>query len=184
MRKTIILALSLFLAVLMGGVGDSFAQGTNCSEDSLSKNNKGKYLTTLSGRLFETLAGDYIDAMLWLPVSSLMICGPRHLSHKGKRYSIYKVINTDDGEAVDAFLVNGGKSSGAYQGDCYEATIRKPSPFMGNSDEIFVLSDGSIWEVKYEYSYMYAYHPTVIACPNRGYVIVNGKKLNATIVKR
>lgn len=66
----------LTIAVLFGGMNISFAQWTNCVEDSLSTNNNGKFLMTLSGRLFETLAGDSIDAMLWLPVSILLFCGP------------------------------------------------------------------------------------------------------------
>lgn len=61
---------------------------------------------------------------------------------------------------------------------CYEDTIMKPTPFMGNNDEIFVLSDGSIWEVKFEYEYMYEYYPSVIVCPDRGFIIVDDTKLN------
>jgi len=38
--------------------------------------------------------------------------------------------------------------------DCYESTIMSPTPFMVNDDEIFKLSDGSIWKVKYEYEYL------------------------------
>jgi len=49
---------------------------------------------------------------------------------------------------------------------------------MGNNDEIFKLSDGSIWQVKYEYSYLYAYTPTVIICRGQGKLAVNGKTLN------
>jgi hypothetical protein len=37
---------------------------------------------------------------------------------------------------------------------CYESSIVSPTPFMGNNDEIFKLSDGSVWEVKYEYEYL------------------------------
>ena len=67
--------------------------------------------------------------------------------------------------------------------ECYKATIVKPSPFMGNNEEIAVLDDGTIWEIKYEYEYMYEYYPSVIACPNRGLLIVEGKKLNALQLK-
>ena len=31
--------------------------------------------------------------------------------------------------------------------DWYESTIVFPSPFQGNHKEIFILSDGSVWEV-------------------------------------
>ena len=182
--KHVTAILCLVLALLFGSVGTSFAQGLHCTEDSLSKNNRGKYLMTLSGRLFETLAGDRIDAMLWLPSSSLTICGPKNFSYKGKSYTFYTINNTDDGEKVDAFLVNRRGASGAFRGPCSKTSIQKPAPFMGNHDEIFVLSDGSVWQVKYEYEYMYEYYPTVIACPNRGYIIVDGKKLNAQLIRR
>lgn len=61
---------------------------------------------------------------------------------------------------------------------CYESTIQKPQPFMGNNGEVFVLSDGSIWEVKYEYEYMYEYYPNVIICPDKNLLLINDKKLN------
>ena len=61
---------------------------------------------------------------------------------------------------------------------CYEASIVSPSPFMGNNNEVFKLSDGSIWEVKYEYEYMYEYSPNVIICPAKGKLVINGKQLN------
>lgn len=38
--------------------------------------------------------------------------------------------------------------------DCYNSSILKPTPFMGNNGEIFQLADGSVWEVKYEYEYL------------------------------
>lgn len=62
--------------------------------------------------------------------------------------------------------------------DCYESSILSPTPFMGNDSEIFKLSDGSIWEVKYEYEYMYEYNPNVIICPSKGKMSVGGKMLN------
>jgi len=61
---------------------------------------------------------------------------------------------------------------------CYESTIQKPQPFMGNDGEVFVLSDGSIWEVKYEYEYMYEYYPSIIICPDKNLLLINDKKLN------
>ena len=50
--------------------------------------------------------------------------------------------------------------------DCFEASILSPTPFMGNDGEIFKLDDGSMWEVKYEYEYLYEYYPSVIVCPD------------------
>ena len=62
--------------------------------------------------------------------------------------------------------------------DCYQSSILSPTPFMGNDGEIFKLADGSVWEVKYEYEYMYEYNPSVIVCPSRGKLVVNQKSLN------
>lgn len=61
---------------------------------------------------------------------------------------------------------------------CYESSILSPSPFMGNDGEIFRLADGSIWEVKSEYEYLYEYYPSVIICPSRGKLILGDKSLN------
>ena len=49
---------------------------------------------------------------------------------------------------------------------------------MGNNDEIFVLTDGTIWQVKYEYEYMYEYYPSVVICPDLGKLLIDGKSLN------
>ena len=62
--------------------------------------------------------------------------------------------------------------------NCYESSVVSPTPFMGNNDEIFRLTDGSIWQVKYEYEYLYAYYPSVIICPTRGTLLVDDKSLN------
>src|SRR3990172_12376875 len=62
--------------------------------------------------------------------------------------------------------------------DCYQSSILSPSPFMGNNGEIFKLADGSLWEVKYEYEYLYEYYPSVIICPSRGKLAIKGKSLN------
>ena len=67
---------------------------------------------------------------------------------------------------------------------CYESSITKPQPFMGNDGEVFVLTDGSIWEVKYEYEYMYEYYPDVIVCPSKNVLIIDGKKLNIQNVSK
>ena len=53
---------------------------------------------------------------------------------------------------------------------------------MGNDGEIFKLDDGSLWEVKYEYEYMYEYYPNVIICPSKGKLVVDGKSLNVEYV--
>lgn len=61
---------------------------------------------------------------------------------------------------------------------CIDSSIVSPSPFMGNNDEIFKLSDGSLWIVKNEYEYLYEYYPSITICPDEGFMIVDGKKLN------
>jgi len=61
---------------------------------------------------------------------------------------------------------------------CYESSIMSPTPFMGNHGEIFRLADGSFWEVKYEYEYMYEYYTDVIICPSRRKMVVGGVTLN------
>jgi hypothetical protein len=62
--------------------------------------------------------------------------------------------------------------------NCFNDSIIEPSPFLGNNDEIFKLKNGSLWKVKYEYSYLYAYYPNVIICPNDNKLIIQGNKLN------
>jgi len=49
---------------------------------------------------------------------------------------------------------------------------------MGNNDEVFKLADGSVWQVKHEYEYMYEYYPSVVVCPSQGKLIVAKKTLN------
>lgn len=75
-----------------------------------------------------------------------------------------------------ASLVSIGSIANAAE--CYQSSITAPSPFMGNNDEVFVLADGSIWQVKYEYEYLYEYAPSVVICPSRGVLIVKGKSLS------
>lgn len=53
---------------------------------------------------------------------------------------------------------------------------------MGNDGEVFKLLDGSFWEVKYEYEYMYKYYPSVIVCPDSGKLVIGDKKLNIKLL--
>jgi len=69
-----------------------------------------------------------------------------------------------------------------FAGECFQSSIVSPTPFMGNNEEIFKLSDGSVWEVKYEYEYLYEYYPSVIVCPNRGKLIIGEKSLNIELL--
>jgi hypothetical protein len=61
---------------------------------------------------------------------------------------------------------------------CYESSISSPTPFLGNHGEIFKLSDGTVWEVMYEYEYLYEYYPSVTICPGRGKLMVGKKSLD------
>ena len=49
---------------------------------------------------------------------------------------------------------------------------------MGNNDEVFKLSNGTLWQVKFEYEYLYKYYPNVTICPSHNILIIAGKKLN------
>jgi len=69
-------------------------------------------------------------------------------------------------------------------GECFESSIVSPTPFLGNNEEMFKLSDGSVWEVKYEYEYLYEYDPSVIVCPGRGKLIINEKSLNVELLSQ
>ena len=68
-------------------------------------------------------------------------------------------------------------TANVFAAGCYESSITSPSPFMGNNDEIFKLDDGSVWQVKYEYEYLYEYYPPVTICPDIGKLLIDGKSL-------
>lgn len=55
---------------------------------------------------------------------------------------------------------------------------------MGNNDEIFRMADGSIWQVKYAYEYLYAYSPDVIICPEKSRLIIEGKQIEVALVSQ
>ena len=73
-------------------------------------------------------------------------------------------------------------SSLATAQNCYNTGIVSPSPFMGNNDEIFKTTDGRLWQVKYEYEYMYEYYPNVDIC-NDSKLVIKGKALNIVSVR-
>ena len=122
-----------FIFQLLVGVilCNSSIANANCFNDTLESNAEGECLKTLSGHVFETMAGDSITAMLWLPSSSLIVCGPTIFPYKGKNYQIYQISNTDDGEMVSALKLGGRARSSSSP--CYESSIVKPTPFMGNN---------------------------------------------------
>lgn len=69
-------------------------------------------------------------------------------------------------------------SSAVRAQDCYQSAVVSPSPMLGNNGEIVKLLDGSVWEIKYEYEYLYEYNPTILVCPSRGKLIIGEKSLN------
>ena len=70
------------------------------------------------------------------------------------------------------------------QGNCYTSSIMSPTPFMGTNDEIFQLSDQSVWQVKYEYEYLYEYYPAVTICPDINKLIIDDKQLDVLPISR
>ena len=161
------------------------AVGAECSDATLKNNiDSGRQLLTTSGELYDVLAGDNFDSMLWLPMSSLQVCGPRNLTYKGKTYQLYKVINTDDGESVEAFRLGKKSGSGASSSSCYASYIQEPTPFNGNGGELIMLADGSLWkETSYQYLYLYQYNPQVTMCPDKGLMILDSNKFSVIRVK-
>lgn len=61
---------------------------------------------------------------------------------------------------------------------CYDSSIQTPTPFMGNHDEVFKLTDESLWKVNSAYEYMYEYHPNITICPANNFMLINGKKID------
>ena len=158
--------------------------GLDCSSDFLAENaDSGSTLITSSGNIYNVLAGDNITSMLWLPMSSLQVCGPNTLNHNGKTYELYKIINTDDGDSVGALRINTAKSSTNSTSSCYETFITSPTPFNGNGGELIQLGDGSIWkDLSYQYLYLYEYNPPVTICPKKGLLIVGDNTFNVVKV--
>lgn len=70
------------------------------------------------------------------------------------------------------------QAPGRVSGACFETTIMRPTPFLGNHGEVFRIAEGSWWEVQYEYEYLYEYLPTVVLCPANGRLHINGKRLS------
>ena len=174
---------AMFLILCFGA--NSRALGSECVGTTLKSNiDRGRQLLTTSGELYDVLAGDNFDAMLWLPLSSLQVCGPRNLTYQGKSYQLYKVINTDDGESVDAFRLGERNASGASTKSCYTTYIREPTPFNGNGGELIMLADGSVWkETSYQYLYLYQYNPQVTMCPDERTMILGSNKFTLVRVK-
>lgn len=66
----------------------------------------------------------------------------------------------------------------SFAQQCYQSSVLSPSPLLGNDGEIVKLADGTLWEVKYEYKYLYEYYPQVVICPTSGKMIVKNNAIN------
>ena len=125
--------------------------------------------TITTGRIFKTVSGNIYEVtdltlqlVLELQPSTIVL----------KRNDSYMLIV----EGFDEPLIckRLGYSGSSSSGKCYTDMIMSPTPFMGANGEIFKLSNGTIWEIKYEY------YPSITACPEESFIIVDGKKLTAT----
>lgn len=61
---------------------------------------------------------------------------------------------------------------------CFQTAIQAPSPFMGNHDEIFQTTDGSVWKVQGSFEFLFEFFPTVTICPDRNVLLLKGKRIN------
>jgi len=81
-----------------------------------------------------------------------------------KKYQIFFLVSV----IICSFSIDSRASQ------CFETTVKSPSPFMGNNDEIFQTLDGNVWQVKYAYEYLYEYYPSVMIC-DEAKLIISGK---------
>ena len=63
--------------------------------------------------------------------------------------------------------------------DCFDTSIKEPTPFMGKDGEIVKLDDGSFWRIENANENLYAYYPSVIICPALEKLIIGEKTLDA-----
>lgn len=160
---------------------ETYAQKFGCATDSIRKNSCGKIIEMLSGRVFEISFTDRLTARLWLPTSSLTICGPIRFDYEDVGHSYYIIVNSLIGQSIRGTLKSGPSLP---HGCCYKSIIESPSSFRGTSGEEFILSDGSVWEVGFQYEYLYKYFPSVIACADQGFVIIDGRRSSARLLQR
>jgi len=101
-----------------------------------------------------------------------------HTFSSAGSYTVSLIVTDNDGATDTTTKTITVTETPNQSSDCYESMIVSPVPFMGNNGEIFKLIDGSLWEVKYEYEYLYEYYPSVVICPSQGKLIIGGKSLN------
>ena len=142
----------------------------------------GEYLTDLSKALFSqeiespVKQGRFkVNLNRCLTVNCPCLC-EYHLLSASER----KKVREAEAKVATAFKNKPamGGTTKSRSGECYDASIVKPCSFMGNNGEIFKLDIGSLWEVKFEYEYMYEYYPEAIICPSKGTLVIDGKSLN------
>ncbi len=64
---------------------------------------------------------------------------------------------------------------------CFSSSIKDPSPFMGMSDDIFTITDGTMYKVGIgQYNYLYSYYPSVKICTD-GNMIIGSKTIPVSI---
>jgi Leucine-rich repeat (LRR) protein len=143
-----------FLAFANSAVAQACYQ-TSIVSPSPFKGNNGEIFKVADGSIWEI---KYAYEYMYLYRPSAEICPTaQKLKVNGKILDIKKI---------------------AAANQCYSSSITSPTPFMGNKGELFKLSDGSIWEVGFEYEYLYEYYPTVDICPSIGLLIVKSKALD------
>jgi uncharacterized protein YbjQ (UPF0145 family) len=123
--------------------------------------NTGEFIKLEDGSLWQISPFDKIHAALWLPVSRIIVLEGRN------PICPYILINSDDGEKVDAKLIAGiAINKGDAQQDASNSLIesRIDGDFEGwDGDTIFKLMNGQIWQqVSYDYTYHYAFMPNVL----------------------
>lgn len=112
------------------------------------------------------------------PFNFDLACGNLKFLHPGQSMKPMPMVLLIAGVWVLGFSRLAGAQS------CYKSVIVSPSPFMGNNGEILRLADQSVWEVKNEYEYLYAYYPSVIICPREGKLIIEKRSLYVQSVGR
>lgn len=66
---------------------------------------------------------------------------------------------------------------------CFRAQIVEPVPFMGNRDELFLLGDGSVWQVVNDYQHLHSFNPQVLVCPRESQLIIKKKIIDVRRVR-
>jgi hypothetical protein len=127
------------------------------------ENSRGEFIRLEDKSLWEVSPIDRIDSILWIPTSEITVIESRNPLYP------YILINTNDGEKVEARLLAGSPmQSSALSGptnlssDLIESRI--DGDFEGwDGDTVFKLTNGQIWQqVSYDYTYHYAFMPEVL----------------------